>query len=271
MHARRQRPQHGFAREQVNVFVDGDDSLEPAVGQRRGKRVARFAARWILQLQVGMKATALCGHMHIDQRWRDAADQLEQLALHGHVVRHQHVGEPGAIVVIDRIVSHRDATDLEGRRLDLWPQVTGVFTEGTIRRVDIRRRKAFDHDFCVGRHHDPLAMKYRRHQPQGFTEHATRRAPVTLGIPQLRLCAEQHRRMVADPERNRTGFTLRPELAQIAGVMCRGIGKVAHAPRTLDPTALDRRVVDSGVGIVGRRMRRSQIRSGLEFVLGQDR
>ena len=173
--------------------------------------------------------------------------------------------------MIDRVAAHRDAGDVADRGRRLRAEKARVLAERTVGRKHVGRHPALDHEFGVGRHHDPLAVRDRRHEPQRLAEHAARGAPVTLRIAQLRLRAHQHRRVVADPEGDRTGLAARAEFLQVARIVARRIGKPAHALRAAQPAALDRGVVDPGVGIEGRRMRGRQVGSGFELVLGQRR
>jgi hypothetical protein len=112
-------------------------------------------------------------------------------------------------------------------------------------------------------------MEHGGHESQRFAEHSTRCGPVTFGIFELRLRTEQHRRMMTDPERDRCRLATRMKLAQVARVVTRGIRKPGHALRTLNPTTLNGRVVDTRIRIVGRGMGRGQIGTGFEFVLRQ--
>ena len=165
----------------------------------------------------------------------------------------------------------RPPAKAEDKQKIVRTEIAGVLPEWPIGRINVRRRKSLDHDFSVRRDHDAFAMQHRRHHPQRLAEHAARRSPVALRIAQLRLSAEQRRGMMSDPESHRAWLPTRPELVQIAGVVCRGIGKIGHPMRRLHPAALDGRIVDSGIRIEGRRMRRREIRARFEFVLSQHR
>ncbi len=260
-----------LGRKQVDVFVDRNDPLRASIGERGHQRITRLAASGVRELQPRMEAPPRSGNMHVAERRRDGFHDLVELAFHGHVVGHQHVGEPGAVIVIDRILAHRDAGDVTHGCGRLWAEIARVLAERTVRRERIAWRPAFHHDLRVGGHHDALAVRQRRHEPQRFAEHAARRAPVAFGVTQLRLGAHQHRWMVSDPECDRARLTTRPELAQVARVVARRIREPAHALRALQPAALNRRIVDPGLRIESRRMCRRQVGPWLQFVLGQCR
>jgi hypothetical protein len=171
--------------------------------------------------------------------------------------------------VIDGIPAARDASDLDERRFAGRPEIAGVFAEGTVERRRIRLRPAFDDDLRVGWNEHALTVRDRRREPQRLADDTAGGAPVALRIAQLRLSAEQYGRVMADPERDGARFAALPELAQVARVVARRIRKPGHAPRPLYPAPLDRGVVDAGIGIERRGVRRRQVRTGLELVLRQ--
>ena len=94
---------------------------------------------------------------------------------------------------------------------------------------------------------------------------------MAFGITQLYLRGDAHRRVMAHPEYDRAGFTTLVPGPHIAGVVGIGIGKPGHAPRILDPAALDGAVVDAGLRVEGGRVRRCQIWPRIPLVLHRGR
>ena len=111
-----------------------------------------------------MESTAGHRYMNTAYRWRDRLHHAEDLAFHHHVVGYEHVGVTRPIVVIDRILAPRDARHLAHRRGHLGAHVAGVFAEGPIGLPHIGGGPPFDHDLCVSRHHDLVAMGNARHE-----------------------------------------------------------------------------------------------------------
>ena len=106
-----------------------------------------------------------------------------------------------------------------------------------------------------------------RHQPERFAQRAAGDAPMAFRVAQFGLRTHLDCRMMTDPDGNRAGLSLCPELPQIDHVVGRFEHVAAHQPRPPNPQSLNPHIVDAGIGIVGHHVAARDVVPGVTVVL----